>query len=98
MSMAGGGRGGAGRGRGAACGAPGPPGKQMLSLLSAMPMVTSSRSTCSGSVPPGVTPTAEFASWMAAESGVCGSIASSHLIRSTLEASEEEGSAIQLLG
>ena len=61
----------------------------MLSLRSAIPMTTSSLSTCSGSVPVGLSRMAWFALCIAIESGVCASISSSHLMRSTFEAMEE---------
>ena len=61
----------------------------MLSLRSAIPMTTSSLSTCSGSVPVGLSRMAWFARCIAIESGVCASISSSHLMRSTFEAMEE---------
>ena len=58
----------------------------MLSLRSAMPISTSSRSTCSGSGPIGARPTDSLAWVTVAARGVEGSRPSSHLIRSTLEA------------
>ena len=64
-----------------------------------MPMTTSSRSTCSGSGPDGLTFIALLACWMAAESGVPESIASSHLMRSTFEAMPDpEAAAMKVLG
>ena len=62
----------------------------MLSLRSAMPIITRSRSTCSGSVPDGGTRSAWLANWTAAESGVLGSISISHLMRSTLDGSVDD--------
>jgi hypothetical protein len=60
----------------------------MLSLRSAMPITTSSLSTCSGSGPLGSTRITSFAVVTARLSGIPGSRPSSHLMRSTLDGSD----------
>ena len=57
----------------------------MLSLLNAMPITTSSLSTCSGMLPTGASRIAWLACVIVALNGVCGSRSSSHLMRSTFE-------------
>ena len=63
----------------------------MLSLRSAMPITTSSLSTCSGSGPLGSTRITSFAVVTARLSGIPGSSPSSHLMRSTLDGSDIPG-------
>jgi len=63
----------------------------MLSLRSAMPITTSSLSTCSGSGPLGSTRITSFAVVTARLSGIPGSRPSSHLMRSTLDGSDMGG-------
>ena len=67
----------------------------MLSLRSAMPITTSSLSTCSGSVPVGASLMTSFACMIVTDNGVCGSISSSHFMRSTLEAIVDIGPGVR---